>query len=36
VLSARPATVRLELPVPRPLAPADAATWEEEIVQYLA
>jgi NitT/TauT family transport system ATP-binding protein len=36
VLSARPATVRLEMPVPRPLAPADAAMWEEEIVQYLA
>jgi len=36
VLSARPATVRLELPVPRPLAPAEAAAWEEEIVQYLA
>lgn len=36
VLSARPATVRLELPVPRALTPADVVSWEEEIVQYLA
>lgn len=36
VLSARPAAVRMELPVPRPLGPAEAASWEEEIVRYLA
>jgi NitT/TauT family transport system ATP-binding protein len=36
VLGARPAEVRLELPVPRPLAATEVAAWEEEVVRYLA
>jgi NitT/TauT family transport system ATP-binding protein len=35
VLSARPATVRLQLPVPRPLSAAEMAAWEEEVVRQL-
>jgi ABC-type nitrate/sulfonate/bicarbonate transport system ATPase subunit len=36
VLSARPATVQIELPVPRPLSPAEMASWEEEVLRSLS
>lgn len=35
VLSARPAEVRWELPVPRPLSPQAMATWEEKVLHHL-
>ena len=35
VLSAQPAEVRIELPVPRPLSPAEMVSWEEEVLRHL-
>ena len=35
VLTARPAEVRLELPVPRPLSPVGRLAWERDLLRWL-
>lgn len=35
ILSARPGRVRLEIPIVRPLSPAEMASWEERVLQQL-
>ncbi len=35
VLTARPAEVRLELPVPRPMSPEGLLTWERDLLRWL-
>ncbi len=35
ILSARPARVRMEMPIARPLSPAELASWEEQVLQQL-